>query len=103
MLVVMKAQATQEDIRRSATILNSCRKGPGAADRLSLELRPGKSVALLGPNGTLALAAADLRRLGRNKQYSVFSVALSAVLYLVIAPQTQHASAYGVGSTAETT
>ena len=74
-----------------------------AADRLSLELRPGKSVALLGPNGTLALAAADLRRLGRNKQYSVFSVALSAVLYLVIAPQTQHASAYGVGSTAETT
>lgn len=73
-----------------------------AADRLSLELRPGKSVAPLGPNGRLALAAADVRRLGRNKRYSVFSVALPAVLYLVIAPQTRHAPAYGVGSTAET-
>ena len=72
-----------------------------AVDRLSLELRPGKSVALLEPNGTLALAA-DARRLGRNKQYSVFSVALPAVLYLVIAPQTRHAPAYGVASTAET-
>lgn len=48
-------------------------------------------------SGTLALAAAEVRRLGRNKQYSVFSVALPVVLYLVVAPQTRHASAYGGG------
>ena len=48
-------------------------------------------------NGTLALAAAEVRRLGRNKQYSIFSIALPAVLYLVIAPQTRHVPAYGVG------
>ena len=48
-------------------------------------------------NGTLALAPAEMRRLGRNKRYSVFSVALPVVLYLVVAPQARHASAYGVG------
>ena len=32
-------------------------------------------------NGTLALARAEIRRLGRNKRYSVFSVALPVVLY----------------------
>ena len=48
-------------------------------------------------NGTLALAAAEVRRLGRNKRYSIFSVALPVVLYLVVAPQARHASAYGVG------
>lgn len=48
-------------------------------------------------NGTLALARAEIRRLGRNKRYSVFSVALPVVLYLVVAPQAGHASAYGVG------
>jgi ABC-2 type transport system permease protein len=48
-------------------------------------------------NGTMALALAEVRRLGRNKRYSVFTIALPAVLYLVVAPQTKHASAYGVG------
>lgn len=48
-------------------------------------------------NGTVALALAEVRRLARNKQYSIFSIALPVVLYLVIAPQTKHASAYGVG------
>jgi ABC-2 type transport system permease protein len=48
-------------------------------------------------NGTFALVLAEVRRLGRNKQYSIFSIALPVVLYLVIAPQTRHASAYGVG------
>jgi ABC-2 type transport system permease protein len=48
-------------------------------------------------NGTLALARAEIRRLGRNKRYSIFSVALPVVLYLVVAPQAQNASAYGVG------
>jgi ABC-2 type transport system permease protein len=48
-------------------------------------------------NGTLALAAAEVRRLGRNKRYSIFSVALPVVLYLVVAPQVKHVSAYGVG------
>lgn len=51
-------------------------------------------------NGTLALARAEVRRLGRNKRYSVFSVALPVVLYLVVAPQARHASAYGVGYSA---
>jgi ABC-2 type transport system permease protein len=48
-------------------------------------------------NGALALALAEVRRLGRNKRYSIFSVALPVVLYLVVAPQARHASAYGVG------
>jgi len=48
-------------------------------------------------NGTLALALAEVRRLGRNKRYSIFSVALPVVLYLVVAPQARHISAYGVG------
>jgi ABC-2 type transport system permease protein len=48
-------------------------------------------------NSTLALARAEVRRLGRNKRYSIFSVALPVVLYLVVAPQARHASAYGVG------
>jgi len=47
-------------------------------------------------NDTLALAAAEVRRLGRNKRYSIFSVALPVVLYLVVAPQVKQASAYGV-------
>lgn len=48
-------------------------------------------------NGTMALALAEVRRLGRNKRYSIFSVALPVVLYLVVAPQARHTSAYGVG------
>ena len=47
-------------------------------------------------NDTLALAAAEVRRLGRNKRYSIFSVALPVMLYLVVAPQVKQASAYGV-------
>ena len=47
-------------------------------------------------NGTLALARAEIRRLGRNKRYSIFSIALPVVLYLVIAPQTKNVSVYGV-------
>jgi ABC-2 type transport system permease protein len=48
-------------------------------------------------NGTLALARAEIIRLGRNKQYSIFSIALPVVLYLVIAPQVKNAPVYGVG------
>jgi hypothetical protein len=39
-------------------------------------------------NSTMALARAEVRRLGRNKQYSIFSIALPVVLYLVVSPQT---------------
>ena len=45
-------------------------------------------------NGTLALARAEIRRLGRNKRYSIFSIALPVVLYLIFAKQK--ATAYGV-------
>jgi ABC-2 type transport system permease protein len=51
-------------------------------------------------NSTAALARTEVRRLGRNKQYSIFSIALPVVLYLVVSPQTRHASAYGVGCAA---
>ena len=47
-------------------------------------------------NSTLALARAEIRRLGRNKRYSFFSVALPVVLYLVIAPSVKHYDVYGV-------
>ncbi len=39
---------------------------------------------------TLALARAEVRRLGRNKRYSIFSIGLPVVLYLVIAPTVKH-------------
>jgi ABC-2 type transport system permease protein len=48
-------------------------------------------------NGTLALARAEILRLGRNKRYSIFSIALPVVLYLVIAPQAKNVPVYGVG------
>jgi ABC-2 type transport system permease protein len=48
-------------------------------------------------NGTFALARAEIIRLGRNKQYSIFSIALPVVLYLVIAPQAKSVPVYGVG------
>jgi ABC-2 type transport system permease protein len=47
-------------------------------------------------NGTLALARAEIRRLRRNKRYTIFSLALPVVLYVVIAPTVKHATAYGV-------
>jgi ABC-2 type transport system permease protein len=47
-------------------------------------------------NGTLALARTEIRRLGRNKRYTMFSLALPVVLYLVVAPSVKHATAYGV-------
>lgn len=47
-------------------------------------------------NGTLALARAEIRRLGRNKRYTLFSLALPVVLYAVVAPSVKHATAYGV-------
>jgi ABC-2 type transport system permease protein len=46
--------------------------------------------------GTLALARAEIRRLGRNRRYSIFAIGLPVVLYLVIAPSVKHATAYGV-------
>lgn len=47
-------------------------------------------------NGTLALARTEIRRLGRNRRYSMFSLALPVVLYLIVAPSVKHATAYGV-------
>lgn len=47
-------------------------------------------------NGTLALARTEIRRLSRNKRYTIFSLALPVVLYLVVAPSVKHATAYGV-------
>jgi ABC-2 type transport system permease protein len=46
--------------------------------------------------GTLALARAEIRRLSRNRRYTIFAVGLPVVLYLVIAPSVKHATAYGV-------
>jgi ABC-2 type transport system ATP-binding protein len=59
-----------------------------AADRI-LVVNKGRLLA----DGT----PAEVRRLGRNKRYSIFSVAPPVVLYLVVAPQARNASAYGVG------
>ena len=47
-------------------------------------------------NSTLALARAEIRRLGRNKRYSIFSVGLPVVLYLVVAPTVKGVHVYGV-------
>ncbi len=46
--------------------------------------------------GTLALAWAEIVRLGRNRRYSIFAIGLPIALYLVIAPSVKHATAYGV-------
>jgi ABC-2 type transport system permease protein len=51
-------------------------------------------------NSTLALARAEVLRLGRNKRYSIFSIGLPVVLYLVIAPSVKNVPAYGVAYTA---
>jgi ABC-2 type transport system permease protein len=45
-------------------------------------------------NGTLALAAAEVRRLRRNRRYLIFTVGLPVILYLIFAKQK--ATAYGV-------
>ncbi len=46
--------------------------------------------------GTLVLARAEIRRLSRNRRYTIFAVGLPVVLYLVIAPSVKHVTAYGV-------
>ncbi|MBO0802318.1 MAG: ABC transporter permease [Nocardiopsaceae bacterium] len=48
--------------------------------------------------GTLMLARAEIKRLGRNRRYFLFTLALPVVLYLVVAKQGK--SAYGVDFTA---
>jgi ABC-2 type transport system permease protein len=47
-------------------------------------------------NGTLALARAEIRRLRRNRRYTIFAIGLPIALYLVIAPSVKHVTAYGV-------
>ena len=46
--------------------------------------------------GTLALARIEIVRLRRNRRYTVITLALPVVLYLLVAKQVQHAQAYGV-------
>jgi ABC-2 type transport system permease protein len=46
-------------------------------------------------SGTLALAKAELKRLGRNRRYFLFTVAFPVVLYLLIGRQIS-ATAYGI-------
>jgi len=46
--------------------------------------------------GTLALARLEIVRLRRNKRYMMFTLALPVVLYLLVAKQVQHVTAYGV-------
>ena len=46
--------------------------------------------------GTLALARIEMVRVRRNKRYMMFTLALPVVLYLLVAKQVQHVTAYGV-------
>ena len=46
--------------------------------------------------GTLALARLEIVRLRRNRRYMMFTLALPVVLYLLVAKQVQHVTAYGV-------
>ena len=46
--------------------------------------------------GTLSLARIEVIRLRRNKRYMMFTLALPVVLYLLVAKQVQHVTAYGV-------
>ena len=46
--------------------------------------------------GTLVLARIEIVRLRRNKRYMMFTLALPVVLYLLVAKQVQHVTAYGV-------
>jgi ABC-2 type transport system permease protein len=47
-------------------------------------------------SGTLALARIEMVRLRRNKRFLMFTLALPIVLYLLVAKQVQHVTAYGV-------
>lgn len=47
-------------------------------------------------SGTLALARTEIARLRRNRRYMMFTLALPVVLYLLVAKQVQHVTAYGV-------
>lgn len=46
--------------------------------------------------GTLALARIEMVRLRRNRRYMIFTLGLPVVLYLLVAKQVNHATAYGV-------
>jgi len=46
--------------------------------------------------GMLSLARIEIIRLRRNKRYMMFTLALPVVLYLLVARQVQHVTAYGV-------
>ena len=46
--------------------------------------------------GTLALAKIEIMRLRRNRRYMMITLALPVVLYLLVAKQVQHVTAYGV-------
>jgi len=46
--------------------------------------------------GTLALAKIEIMRLRRNRRYMMLTLALPVVLYLLVAKQVQHVTAYGV-------
>jgi len=46
--------------------------------------------------GMLALARIEIVRVRRNKRYMMFTLALPVVLYLLVARQVQHVTAYGV-------
>lgn len=46
--------------------------------------------------GTLALARVEMSRVRRNKRYMIFTLALPIALYLLVAKEAEHATAYGV-------
>ena len=46
--------------------------------------------------GTFALAKLEVVRLRRNRRYMIFTLGLPVVLYLLVAKQVNHATAYGV-------
>ena len=46
--------------------------------------------------GTFALAKLEMIRLRRNRRYLLFTLGLPVVLYLLVAGQVNHATAYGV-------
>ena len=46
--------------------------------------------------GTFALAKLEMIRLRRNRRYMIFTLGLPVVLYLLVAGQVNHATAYGV-------
>lgn len=46
--------------------------------------------------GTLALTRIEIVRLSRNRRYMIFTLGLPVVLYLLVARQVNHVTAYGV-------